>query len=141
MTCTDPYSRGELFQYSRFTSPHREQQMARSLKERNSSQYPANEPRAHKYIAKGITGGSWTPCDHLVLYGLNFDDQLGEALRVMMTETQSSTALEFGCGIGIYVSYLAQHVPGAQNVVGIDPALMQVEGMPSLFTEDPSAIS
>ena len=51
------------------------------------------------------SGGSWTVCNHVQTYGLNFDFGLGNALARLL---EPRTSLEFGCGLGLYTSFLAR---------------------------------
>ena len=70
---------------------------------------------------KGAGGGSWGPCTHLVKYGLNVEPRYAKSLAALLRQIEGTTALEFGCGLGLYSSYLAKSGAAAGDVVGIEP--------------------
>lgn len=73
----------------------------------------------------GADGNQWTACTHLEAYGVNFNQGLARFLAYSIPNI--TNALEFGCGIGIYVDYLCKRT-NADLVVGIEPEPMVFEG-------------
>lgn len=72
----------------------------------------------------GSAGGAWSWMTHIRHYGLNFD--LGLANFIVGLNPDS--AVEFGCGIGLYTQYLVQ--AGVQGpVIGIEPNDMSSAGV------------
>lgn len=67
---------------------------------------------------RGARGGSWTWCTHVSLYGLNFDFGMGNFLLSLAPRN----SLEFGCGLGLYSSYL--HKMAGTKAIGIEPQAM-----------------
>ena len=68
---------------------------------------------------KAHKGTGWGYCTHLRAYGLNFDFGLANSLLALAP----ASALEFGCGLGLYTSWL-HRVGGAEPCVGIEPMPM-----------------
>ena len=68
---------------------------------------------------KAHRGTAWGYCTHLRAYGLNFDFGLANSLLALAP----ASALEFGCGLGLYTSWL-HRVGGAEPCVGIEPMPM-----------------
>jgi hypothetical protein len=91
-------------------------------KELNS--YIAKEESPSSNPLLGIGGGKWSSCTHLTTWGINFDVGLG---RLLTRVIKPQSALEFGCGIGIYVNYLSNH--GVDRVIGIEPESMRSVGL------------
>ena len=69
----------------------------------------------------GHAGGSWSYCTHVTKYGMNFDFGLAQAL---LTLSPRST-LEFGCGLGLYTSFLHRALRTVPSVA------MEPQPMPS----------
>jgi hypothetical protein len=69
----------------------------------------------------GADGGQWTVCTHLEKYGLNVEPRYAQALAVLMRASGGRTALEFGCGLGLYSSYLVSSGAATGDVIGIEP--------------------
>ncbi|EDQ90927.1 uncharacterized protein MONBRDRAFT_24077 [Monosiga brevicollis MX1] len=67
-------------------------------------------------------------------YGINFDVGLATFLRLL----EPATVLEFGCGLGLYVDYLARFT-NASPVYGIEPEEMLFEGSVFASVNDPVA--
>ena len=75
---------------------------------------------------QGNTGGDWSWCTHIVVYGYNFDEGLASFLAFQLTPT---SAFEFGSGIGLYGDYLVRHGKVAGKVLGAEPSDMQGAGV------------
>lgn len=78
----------------------------------------------------GNCGGQWTWCTHLVQYGPNFDQGMAAFVAGIL---QPRNTLEFGCGIGLYISYI-QHYSVASDkdnsrFIGIEPESMMDAGV------------
>lgn len=69
--------------------------------------------------AGGLKGGAWGYCAHLRAYGLNFDFGLANSLLAL----RPSSSFEFGCGLGLYTSWLYQ-VGDVQPAIGVEPMPM-----------------
>lgn len=70
--------------------------------------------------------GSWSPCNHLQKYGLNFDYGLANFLTFHL---QPMSAIEVGCGIGLYLKYLTDYQPWMTHAIGIEPQNMSRAGV------------
>ena len=75
---------------------------------------------------QGNTGGDWSWCTHIVVYGYNFDEGLASFLAFQLTPT---SAFEFGSGIGLYGDYLVRHGKVTGKVLGAEPSDMQGAGV------------
>jgi len=82
---------------------------------------------------KGENGGEWNLCTHLSTYGTNIDPGYDTALVRLMQQIDGETSLEFGSGNLLYSSFLAKMIPGAKDIVGIEP-------VPSLYTKEMGVI-
>ncbi len=72
----------------------------------------------------GSDGGAWSWMTHMYHYGLNFDLGLASFLAALNPES----AIEFGCGIGLYTQFLVQS--GVQGpVLGLEPNDMSSAGV------------
>ena len=110
------------------------------------SEIPENAEPWAKYIAtkdtetsqksnQGEEGGEWTWCTHLVKYGPNFDRGFANFISGIL---RPESALEFGCGIGLYINYI-EHFSTAENktpsrFIGIEPESMINAGV---FSTEP----
>lgn len=109
--------------------------ITRSLGSVSFKNQPQKYQPWHEYIArssnnvasatKGESGEEWTWCTHLVKYGPNFDRGLANFLSGIL---KPASALEFGCGIGLYINYM-QQFSDAENkdpsrFIGIEPESM-----------------
>ena len=54
---------------------------------------------------KGYSGGQWSSCTHLKVYGLNFAPFVA---RFLSYQLAPKTALEFGCGLGTTSDFVAR---------------------------------
>jgi len=70
---------------------------------------PAGKGRTH-----------WTPREHTVQYGLNFNSGMAEYI---VRYINPSSVLEFGCGLGLYCYFLKNQL-GIERVYGIEPEPM-----------------
>ena len=97
----------------------------------------ANSASSWKQL-KGNRGGNWSPCTHLVAYGLNAEPRYAKALAVLFAQARGATALEFGCGLGLYSSYLARFGGVSGDVVGVepDPRFHKIWASMGLLAED-----
>eukprot|EP01084_Bolivina_argentea_P086031 155508_1 len=92
-----------------------------------------NKNRApwHSYIAtkatyssnllnsnQGENGNYWNWCSHLVHYGTNFDRGIASWISGVL---QPSSLIEFGCGIGLYVNFIAKNSPNGIKSVNDIP--------------------
>eukprot|EP01084_Bolivina_argentea_P138056 243144_1 len=75
-------------------------------------------------------GGAWSLCTHIYRYGPNFDRGFASFLA---TTFQPKTALEFGCGIGLYINYISKFSPHSNDIdslyLGIEPQSMLHAGI------------
>ena len=67
----------------------------------------------------GFSGGAWSHCLHLRHYGLNMDFGLAGSLLSL----RPRSALELGCGLGLYTGFL-HSVAGTTPAVGVEPMPM-----------------
>ena len=67
---------------------------------------------------RGASGGAWDACTHLNTYRLNTEPRYAKALVAAARMVKAHSALEFGCGIGLYSSYLALQCPELQACGG-----------------------
>ena len=79
---------------------------------------------------RGNNGGQWTWCTHLMQYGPNFDRGLANFISGIL---RPESALEFGCGIGLYINYI-EHFTTAKHkqssrFIGIEPESMIEAGV------------
>ena len=70
------------------------------------------------------SGGQWTACTHLKLYGLNTAPFL---MRLLAFGLRPQRALEIGCGLGTTADFLARFVPGGSSVTCVEPEEMLAE--------------
>ena len=72
-------------------------------------------------VLRGAKGGDWDVCTHLINYGHHFEARFAKALSIFVKLLAGApTVLEFGCGTGLYVAYLAK-VATVSDAVGIEP--------------------
>eukprot|EP00581_Thalassiosira_minuscula_P016005 CAMPEP_0183722068 /NCGR_PEP_ID=MMETSP0737-20130205/14140_1 /TAXON_ID=385413 /ORGANISM="Thalassiosira miniscula, Strain CCMP1093" /LENGTH=404 /DNA_ID=CAMNT_0025952167 /DNA_START=13 /DNA_END=1230 /DNA_ORIENTATION=+ len=69
----------------------------------------------------GQTGGHWSACTHIQIYGFNFAAFFARHLAYGL---QPKSVLEFGCGLGTTSDFLSRFVPGGSRVVCVEPEPM-----------------
>jgi len=80
--------------------------------------------RSGKDATLGGTGGHWSACTHLHIYGVNFAVFL---VRALAFDLRPRSVLEFGCGLGTTSDFLARFTPGGARVVCVEPEPMLKE--------------
>lgn len=75
-------------------------------------------------ITTGSSGGAWSACTHLTVYGLNIAPFF---IRFLALQLQPQSALEFGCGLGLTADFLARFSPRGARVTCIEPNEMHTE--------------
>lgn len=74
---------------------------------------------------KGENGGQWSWHTHLAEYGPNFDRGLANFISGIL---RPRSALEFGCGIGLYINYMERFSTAtdkdSSRFIGIEPESM-----------------
>ena len=84
-------------------------------------------PAASKSLGRkhqGSSGGAWSACTHLSIYGLNIAPFF---LRFLAMHLQPRNALEFGCGLGTTADFLARFTPGGARITCVEPNEMHTE--------------
>jgi hypothetical protein len=76
-----------------------------SLREQCQPFLTEARPETMGTTMKGFSGGHWSPCTHLKVYGLNFAPFVGWFLAYQLAP---KTALEFGCGLGTTADFVAR---------------------------------
>merc|ERR1712216_265494 len=75
-------------------------------------------------------------------YGGNilFDLGLGESLHWIAKRIDAHSAIEIGCGLGMYIDFLTRLAPEEWHAVGLEPENMHIPGLPDgqqIFGHDP----
>jgi len=76
-----------------------------SLQEHCKSFLTEADEHVRGHATQGDSGGQWSACTHLKVYGLNFAPFLA---RFLSYQLAPKTALEFGCGLGTTSDFVAR---------------------------------
>ena len=84
---------------------------------------------------QGTGGGQWSMCSHIEKYGPNFDRGMANFMAGIL---RPQSALEIGCGIGLYINFMERFTTAAVKdqgrFLGVEPEPMV---QAKVFGQDP----